>query len=174
MEYCVSIFSVCVLCGSCVRILAYIYNVCAVSYVRIFSVCLLYEFCMTIFSEWVLNCNIMAEGFRFIPLGLVGLRTFRLGAWVDWVQTWVQVLTRSRGGCVVHRCQNKNPIERLTSGCEWRHAPEARVRRIWWILKKSVSGVVTCLRRRRLSFACSRRPWAGVARDGGGQMKKPE
>ena len=28
------------------------------------------------------DCNIMAEGFRFMPLGLVRLRTFRLGAWV--------------------------------------------------------------------------------------------
>ena len=28
-----------------------------------------------------------------------------------------------RGGCVVHRCQNKNP---RTRGCEWRHEPEAR------------------------------------------------
>ena len=51
----------------------------------------------------------------------------------------MQVLTRARGGCVVHRCQNKNPIERLTSGCEWSHAPEARTRRIWGILKKSVN-----------------------------------
>ena len=28
------------------------------------------------------ECNIMAEGFRFMPLGLVRLRTFRLSAWV--------------------------------------------------------------------------------------------
>ena len=28
-------------------------------------------------------CNIMAEGFRFMPLGLVRLRTFRLSAWVS-------------------------------------------------------------------------------------------
>ena len=27
-------------------------------------------------------CNIMAEGFRFMPLGLVKLKTFRLSAWV--------------------------------------------------------------------------------------------
>ena len=38
------------------------------------------------------------------------------------MQTWAQVLTRARGGCVVHRCQNKNS---RTRGCEWRHAPEA-------------------------------------------------
>ena len=28
------------------------------------------------------ECNIMAEGFRFMPLGLVRLRTFQLSAWV--------------------------------------------------------------------------------------------
>ena len=28
------------------------------------------------------TCNIMAEGFRFMPLGLVRLRTCRLSAWV--------------------------------------------------------------------------------------------
>ena len=28
-------------------------------------------------------CNIMAEGFPFMPLGLVRLRTFRLSAWVS-------------------------------------------------------------------------------------------
>ena len=63
-----------------------------------------------------------------MSLGLVKLRKFRLSAWVSKVLTWVQVLTHARGGCVVHRCRNKNPIERLTSGCEWRHAPEARAK----------------------------------------------
>ena len=57
-----------------------------------------------------------------------------------------------RGRCVVHRCQNKNPIERLTSGCEWRYAPEARMRRILGILKKSVSWVETRHRMRRVDF----------------------
>ena len=33
------------------------------------------------------SCNIMSEGFRFMPLGLVRLRTFRLSAWVTQVQT---------------------------------------------------------------------------------------
>ena len=31
----------------------------------------------------VIMCNIMAEGFRFMPLGLVRLRTFRLSTWVS-------------------------------------------------------------------------------------------
>ena len=55
------------------------------------------------------------------------------------MQTWAQVLTRTRGGCVVHRCQNKNQIERLTSGCEWRHALEARARGGFWGFWKSQS-----------------------------------
>ena len=38
------------------------------------------------------------------------------------------MLMRVRGGCVVHRCQNKNP---RTRGWEWRHA-----RKIWGDLKK--------------------------------------
>ena len=43
------------------------------------------------------------------------------------------------------------------------------------ILKNSVSRVETCLGRRWLTFACSRKPWADVTWDGGGpQMKKPE
>ena len=29
------------------------------------------------------SCNIMAEGFRLMPLGLVRLRTFRLSTWVS-------------------------------------------------------------------------------------------
>ena len=29
------------------------------------------------------DCNIIAEGFRFMPLGLVRLRTFRLSTWVS-------------------------------------------------------------------------------------------
>ena len=29
-------------------------------------------------------CNIIAEGFRFMPLGLVRLRAFRLSIWVGW------------------------------------------------------------------------------------------
>ena len=77
----------------------------------------------------------MAKEFRFMPFGFVRLRTFRLSTWVVWVQTWVQVSTRARGGCVVHRCQNKNPIERLTNGGEWRHAPE--VRGGFWEIRKS-------------------------------------
>ena len=55
--------------------------------------------------------------------------------------------------------------------CKWRHAPEVR-REFWEILKKSVSWVEDCFRRRRLTFACSRRPWAGVARDERGGDEK--
>ena len=79
------------------------------------------------------------------------------------------VHARARNGRVTQRCHNSPDGKRgLQSVGDV--APEAR--RIFGILKK-VSGVESCLGRRRLTFACSRRPWAGVARDGG-QMKKPE
>ena len=45
-------------------------------------------------------------------------------------------------------------------------------RRILGNLKKSVSCVESCLGRRRLAFACSQRPWAGVVEDGGGADEK--
>ena len=36
-------------------------------------------------SLWLSSkCYIIAEGFRFMPLSLVRLRTFRLGTWVSW------------------------------------------------------------------------------------------
>ena len=53
----------------------------------------------------------------------------------------------------------------------WMTSSEARAQRILGILKKSVSRVESCLGRRRLTFACSQRPWAGVARDGGGGVR---
>ena len=47
-------------------------------------------------------------------------------------------------------------------------------RRILGIWRK-LGELRTRHRTRRLTFACSRRPWASVAQDGGGaQMKKPE
>ena len=41
-------------------------------------------------SSNISHCSyyIIAEGFRFLPLSLVRLRTFRLSAWVSWVQPW--------------------------------------------------------------------------------------
>ena len=49
--------------------------------------------------------------------------------------------------------------------CGWRHALEAR-RGLW-----EESWVESCLRRRRLTFACSRRPCDRCARDGRGRWK---
>ena len=37
----------------------------------------------TMMMMMVCSCTIMAEGFRFMPLGLVRLRTFRLSTWVS-------------------------------------------------------------------------------------------
>ena len=71
------------------------------------------------------------------------------------MQTWAQVLVRGRGGCVVHRCQNKNS---WTRGCEWRHAPETRAEDFGDFEKSQL--VEFCLGGRRLMFACS--PWPCV------------
>ena len=77
---------------------------------------------------------------------------------------------RMRGADVSLRDVTVAPMENGDGECEWRHAPEARVG-ISGILKK-VSWVESCLGRRRLTFTCSRRPWSGVARDGGAKKKK--
>ena len=70
---------------------------------------------------------------------------------------------RVRGGCVVHRCQNKIPRERLTSGYEWRHAPEARGG--FWEILKSQSSV-------ELSHASGEDSWLSLARGGLGQVSQ--
>ena len=44
-------------------------------------------------------------------------------------------------------------------------------RRIWGFWKSQLSWVESSLGRRRLTFACSLRPWAGVARVGAGGVR---
>ena len=76
-------------------------------------------------------CNIMAEGFRFMPLGLVRLRTFRLSA------TWTQVFMRACGADVSFRdVKIKIPDRGM-----WMTSCTGSARRILGDLKKSVSGV---------------------------------
>ena len=58
------------------------------------------------------------------------------------------MLTRVRGGCVVHRCQNKNP---RTRGCEWRHAPEAGAKDWGGVLKKGQL-VESCGPKKKVDF----------------------
>ena len=59
----------------------------------------------------------------------------------------MQVLTRAQQGCVVHRCQNKNP---RTRGCEWRHAPEVRAEDLGDCEK--VSWVESCRPKKKADF----------------------
>ena len=54
------------------------------------------------------------------------------------------------------------------SKCKWHHAPEARWG-FWEFWRESSWELDT--EREELTFACSRRPWAGVARDRGGRWK---
>ena len=71
-------------------------------------------------------CYIIAEGFRFMPLSLVRLRTFRLSAWVSWVQPWCRWSRVSAHRADMSlRCHNSQRRNKVT-GCGWRHAPEAR------------------------------------------------
>ena len=63
----------------------------------------------------------MAGGFRFMPLGLVRLRTFRLSTWVSSVQTWCRCYrVHAQSGRVTQRCHN-NP----RWGTGWRSANDA-------------------------------------------------
>ena len=71
-----------------------------------------------------LYCNIMAEGFRFMPLGLVRLRAFRLSAWVTWVQHWCRC-SRVGGVDMSLRGVTVAQMGGRTSECEWRRTPEA-------------------------------------------------
>ena len=85
-----------------------------------------------------------------------------------------QVFTRTlaRSGRVTQRCHNSPDGKR-----GYRVLVTSRTGSAWsilGILKKSVSWVESCLGRWRLTFACSRRPWAGVARDGGGGRWKSQ
>ena len=73
----------------------------------------------------------------------------------------MQVFRRAhvQSGCVTQRCHNSPRWETEASKCEWRHGPES-CGGFWKIWKKSVSRDETCLRKRWLAFACSRR-WGG-------------
>ena len=76
----------------------------------------------------------------------------------------MQVFTHVCGGCVIHRCQNKNP---RTRGCEWRHAPEACVEDFGGFEKSQLSWVLWPEEEGWLSLARSGLV-AGAARGGGG------
>ena len=67
------------------------------------------------------------------------------------------------GGCVIHRCQNKNP---RTRGCEWCHAPEACAEDFRAFEKKSVELSSALEEEGRLSLAC-RGLVVGATRVGG-------
>ena len=55
--------------------------------------------------DW--TCNIMAVGFRFMPLGL-GWEHFRSVHGLARCNMNAGVHSQARGGCVIQRCQNKN------------------------------------------------------------------
>ena len=88
--------------------------------------------------------------------------------------TLTQVFTRVRRADVSFRDVTIAQMgNRVASANDITHRKFAEDLGIFW--KSQVVELGTGHRTERLTFACSRGPWAGVARDGGGgQMKKPE
>ena len=68
-------------------------------------------------------CNIMAERFRFMPLGLVRLRSFWLGAWVRCnINTGVRA--RAQSGRVTQRCYNSRRLVSENDVTHRKHAED--------------------------------------------------
>ena len=120
-------------------------------------------------KKWDTICNIMVEGFRFMPLGLFRLRTFRLSTWVSSVQTWYRFY-RARGEDVSFtdvKIKIPDRVMWMTSRTGSVDGDSKKVRRF-----------ETGCRTRRLAFAGSPRPDEfvryGCHTDGGGGvlMKK--
>ena len=77
-------------------------------------------------QEMFKKCNIMAEGFRFMPLGSVRLRTFSAQCMGYLGATITQVFKRAVGADVL---LSDVTIAQMGNGareCGWRHAPETR------------------------------------------------
>ena len=81
-------------------------------------------------------CNIMAEGFRFMPLGLVKLRTFRLseGGYLGVALTQVFTRMRGRSERITQRCHNSPGGK--TGQASANDVKHRKARRILGILKK--------------------------------------
>ena len=112
----------------------------------------------------------MAEGFRFMPLGLVRLRNFQLMGYLG--ATLTQVFTCADGADMSLGDVTITQMGNWATECEWHHAPEARVG--FGDFEKI---------RAELSPASEEDGWLSLARGGfgqvlhemgGGQMKKPE
>ena len=96
-----------------------------------------------------LKCNIMAEGFRLMPLGLVRLRTFRPMGYLGATLTQVFTRVRRQSERVTQRCNNSPRWEMgLASANDVRH--QKRVEDLGNL--KKVSRVETRHRTRRVDF----------------------
>ena len=107
------------------------------------------------------SCNIVAEGFRFIYLAFrfSSAENLPLSAWVSYVHHECRC-SRARVGCVIHRCQNKNPRWKiLPGGCEWTSCTGS-VRGGFWGFEKS-QGVEFLPREKTVDFGSSPRPCGG-------------
>ena len=92
----------------------------------------------------------MAEGFHFMPLGLVRLRTFCLSALVIWCNINTGVHARTDGADVSLRDVTIAQMGNGASKCEWRHAPE--VRGGFWEFWRKLGELKTRHRTRRVDF----------------------
>ena len=100
------------------------------------------------------KCNIMAEEFRFMPLGLVSWEPFGSAHGLLGRSINAGVHACGQSGGVTQRCH----IAQMGNGdteCRLRHTPEAHggCGGYW-----KIQGVEFCLVRRRLAFACSLKP----------------
>ena len=84
------------------------------------------------------KCNLIVDGFQFMPLGIVRLRAFRISTWVMLGATLKHVFTFARRADVSLRDVTIARDGKRVTQYEWRHAPEVRGG-FWVILKKSVS-----------------------------------
>ena len=87
--------------------------------------------------------------------------------------TLTQVFTRTGGTDESLRDVTKAQMWNEVRECGWRHAPEAR-EGFWEIWKRQLVELSLAVRRRKVTFACSPRPWAGVALDGVGVKWKSQ
>ena len=113
----------------------------------------------------------MAERFRFMPLGLVRLRTFRLSGYIGATLTQVFMRASERSGRVTQRCHNS---PRWETGLQSANDVTHRKRAEDLGNLKKVSRVETRHRTRRIDFRLLAEALGRCRTRWGGEMKKPE
>ena len=81
---------------------------------------------MISFKRMNWTCYKIAEGFRFMPLSLVRLRTFGSAHGLVRCNSEIGVNAGARGRMDVSLRSHNSPRRYWVTGCGWHHAPEAR------------------------------------------------